>query len=369
MKAVIIGGFVDYQVQMSRYLNRGNDSLVYAYTKDTSLPPENARIADGLKVRLLSRPGAIYNPIVLAKFLKSSYRMLREIKEYGPDVVHLQIGSSMLGFYIPFLRRYPIITTFHDLRPHDGEAKFWEKYMHAYIRHASKYLLVHGERLREAMIRDFGQPASKVKSIPIGPHNIDAFRIYARDEIKEDGKAVLFFGRILDYKGLEYLIRAEPYITREVPDAKIIIAGSGDFKKYEGLMVNRGSFEVINHYISYEEGAELLQRASVVVLPYVEASQSGVVSTAYGFKKPVVATDVGSIPEVVDDGVTGFIIPPRDPVALAKAIVRLLKDESLRRSMGENGYRKLSAELSWDGVIEKTLEIYRSACDGLKSEN
>ncbi len=368
MKAVIIGGFVDYQVQMSRHLKGDNDSLVYVYTKDTALPPENARIADGIKVRLLSRPGAIYNPIVLAKFLKSSYRMLREIKEYGPDIVHLQIGSSMLGFYIPFLRRYPIITTFHDLRPHDGEAKFWEKYMHAYIRHASKYLMVHGDRLREAMIRDFGQPPSKVKSIPIGPHNIDAFRMYEREGIKEDKNMVLFFGRILDYKGLEYLIMAEPYIRREAPDARIVIAGSGDFRRYEGLMANRGSFEVINRYISYREGAALFQRASVVVLPYVEASQSGVVPTAYGFKKPVVATSVGSIPEVVDDGATGFIVPPKDPVSLANAIVRLLKDEGLRRRMGENGHRKLSAELSWDCVIGKTLEVYRSACNGLKSE-
>lgn len=369
MKAVIIGGFVDYQVQMSKSLNKGNDSLVFIYTKDVSLPPENAMIANGLRVRLLSRPGAIYNPIVLARFLWSSYRMLKEIKKYRPDVVHLQIGSSMLGFYIPFLRRYPIITTFHDLSPHIGEAKFWEKYMHAYIRHTSKYLLVHGERLREAMISDYRQPPSKVKSIPIGPHNIDAFKMYEREDIKEDGNVVLFFGRILEYKGLEYLIRAEPYITREVPNAKIVIAGSGDFEKYEDLMVNRDRFEVVRRYISYKEGAGLFQRASVVALPYVEASQSGVVSTAYGFKKPVVATNVGSIPEVVEDGKTGFVVPPRDPEALARAIVRLLKDEKLRKCMGENGYKKLNADLSWDNVVRKTLAIYRSAMDGMKSDS
>ncbi len=66
----------------------------------------------------------------------------------------------------------------------------------------------------------------------------------------------------------------------------------------------------------------------MVALPYTEASQSGVVSTAYGFGKPVVVTDVGSIPEIVDDGVTGLIVPPRDPAALAEAIIRLLKDGS-----------------------------------------
>jgi glycosyltransferase involved in cell wall biosynthesis len=238
----------------------------------------------------------------------------------------------------------------------------WEKYMHIYIRHVSRYLLVHGERLRETMISDYRQPSSKVKSIPIGPHNIDAFRMYEREGIEEDGNVVLFFGRILEYKGLEYLIKAEPYITRQVPDAKIVIAGSGDdFKKYEGLMAHKDRFEVIHHYISYKEGAELFQRASVVALPYIEASQSGVVSTAYGFKKPVIVTDVGSIPEVVDDGETGLIVPPRDPEALAKAIVKLLKDKKLRKRMGENGFTKLNTDLSWDNVIRQTLLIYKSA--------
>jgi glycosyltransferase involved in cell wall biosynthesis len=370
MKTVIIGGFVDYEIQMSKSLNKDNDSMVFVYTKDKSLPPENMKIGNGVKVRLLSRPGAIYNPIVFLKFLGNSYRMLKEIKRFNPDVVHFQIGSSMLAFYMPFLRRYPIVTTFHDLEPHSGEETIWEKYMHIYIRHVSKYLLVHGNRLREAMISDYRQPPSKVKSIPIGPHNIDAFKMYEREGIKEDGNIVLFFGRILEYKGLEYLIKAEPYITREVPNVKIVVAGSGDdLQKYEDFMANKSRFETIYHYISYEEGAKLFQRASVVALPYIEASQSGVVSTAYGFRKPVVVTNVGSIPEVVDDGETGFIVPPRDPEALAKAIVKLLKDDSLRKRMGEKGYKRLNTDLSWDNVIEQTLTIYDSAINDFNSRN
>lgn len=367
MKTAIIGGFIDYEIQMSKSLNKDNDSIVFVYTKDTSLPPENVKIGDGVKVRLLSRPGAIYNPVVFAKFLGNSYRMIREIKRFNPDVVHFQIGSSILAFYMPFLRRYPIITTFHDIEPHPGEAGAWEKYVHAYIRRASRYLLVHGDRLREAMISDYRQPPSKVKSIPIGPHNIDAFRMYEREDIKDEGNVVLFFGRILEYKGLEYLIKAEPYISKEIPDVKIVIAGTGDdMQKYRDLMVNKGSFEVIDHYISYKEGAGLFQRSSVVALPYIEASQSGVVSTAYGFKKPVIVTNVGSIPEVVDDGVTGYIVPPRDPEALAKAIVRLLKDDRLRREMGENGRKKLDTDLSWDNVTRQTLLIYNNAINELR---
>ncbi|HEY3422381.1 MAG TPA: glycosyltransferase family 4 protein [Methanocellaceae archaeon] len=365
MKTVIIGGFVDYEIQMSRSLNKQNDSMVYIYTKDTCLLPENEKLGEGLKIRLLSRPGAIYNPIVLAHFLVNSYRMLKEIRQYDPDVVHFQIGSSMLAFYMPFLRKYPIVTTFHDLKPHSGEVTLWEKYLHRYIRRRSDYLLVHGDGLQETMIREYRQPASKVRSIPIGPHNIDAFKFYENKDLKEDGNMVLFFGRILEYKGLEYLIKAEPYITKEIPDARIVIAGSGDqMDKYERLMVNKDRFEVYHRYIPYTEGAGLFQRASVIVLPYVEASQSGVVSTAYGFKKPVVVTNIGSIPEIVDEGITGLVVPARDPEALAKAIVRLLKDERSRLQMGANAYKKLNTDLSWDRVVEKTMGVYREAVNG-----
>jgi len=126
-------------------------------------------------------------------------------------------------------------------------------------------------------------------------------------------------------------------------------------------MINRANFIVHNYRIPYKEGAEIFQRCSVVALPYIDASQSGVISTAYGFKKPVVVTDVGAIPEIVDDRKTGFIVPPKNSGALADAIVKLLKDEKLRREMGENAYKKLKTDMSWNKIAEKTIKVYKEA--------
>jgi glycosyltransferase involved in cell wall biosynthesis len=106
-----------------------------------------------------------------------------------------------------------------------------------------------------------------------------------------------------------------------------------------------------------------------VVLPYIDASQSGIIPLAYSFKKPVVVTDVGSIPESVDDGVTGFIVPPKDPAALAEAILKLLEDEKLRRTMGENGYRKLKSELSIDIAAKEILKVYIKALEITKGSS
>ena len=112
--------------------------------------------------------------------------------------------------------------------------------------------------------------------------------------------------------------------------------------------------------------AALFQESSVVVLPYVEATQSGVVPVAYTFAKPVVATGTGALAEAVEHGVTGILVPPRDPQALADAIVRLLRDKSLRERMGRAGQQKLETEQSPAAVIDKTVAIYHQAIEDFR---
>jgi glycosyltransferase involved in cell wall biosynthesis len=153
-------------------------------------------------------------------------------------------------------------------------------------------------------------------------------------------------------------------ITAEVPDVRIVIAGQGeDFARYRRMMVHPERFIVHNEYVSDDKRAELFQRASVVALPYVDASQSGVIPIAYTFAKPVVATAVGALPEMVEPDRTGYLVPPRDERALADAIVRLLRDGDLRRQLGANGKRKIETECSPRAVAQQTLAVYRCAVD------
>jgi glycosyltransferase involved in cell wall biosynthesis len=132
-----------------------------------------------------------------------------------------------------------------------------------------------------------------------------------------------------------------------------------EFEKYKSLISNHDSFEIINKFIPDEEVAELFQKSCLVVLPYIDASQTGVIPIAYAFKKPVIATSVGGIPEVVDDGITGFLVPPRDYISLADKIIQLIKDDNLRKVMGENGYNKTKMELSWSEISLKTFDLYK----------
>ncbi|PYU09141.1 MAG: hypothetical protein DMG37_24220, partial [Acidobacteria bacterium] len=113
-----------------------------------------------------------------------------------------------------------------------------------------------------------------------------------------------------------------------------------------------------------DRAADYFRRATVVVLPYIEASQSGVIPMAYSAGKPVVATTVGGLPEMVENGRTGYLVPPGDSAQLAEGVTKLLLDETLRRRMGANAKRKIEEECSPFVVAQKTIEVYLRAVEG-----
>lgn len=363
MKIVSFGPFIDYQIQLANSLC-SKDTIMLILPLNGLIEAYSGTLDKRVGVCFLGNISRIYYPGTIIML----YKIIKNIGNFKPDVIHLQIGGGILDFFwMPFFKNIPIVSTFHDTKLHIGESSLLGRLILYWHRIYSDHIIVHGKILKYQMIDEYNLSEKKIHSIPIGEHEVAPFKRYIQPDLQEDGNLVLFFGRIWKYKGLEYLIMAEPLITKEIPDAKIIIAGAGeDFKKYENMMHNRDNFIIYNYRIPYKEGAELFQRCSLVVLPYIEASQSGVIPTAYGFKKPVVVTSVGSLPEIVDDGITGYIVPPKDVNALAEAIIKLLKDDKLRRQMGENAYIKLKTDLSWDNISEKTIQVYKEAILGKK---
>jgi glycosyltransferase involved in cell wall biosynthesis len=286
--------------------------------------------------------------------------LIRDIYRFRPDVVHLQAGHLWFNTALPLLWRYPLVLTVHDPSPHlgDKESQNTPQWLLDFGFRRAARLIVHAPQLKHALSTRLPVPESGIDVVPIVFCGDDT----GQPNINRDEHEVLFFGRIWPYKGIEYLIRAEPLITAQVPDAKIVIAGIGEnFARYRAMMVHPGRFVIHNEYVSVEKRADLFRQASVVVLPYIEASQTGVIPLAYRFGKPVVATTVGGLPALVDDGETGLLVPPADPQALAAAIVRLLVNEELRRQMGGKGRQKVDAECAPDIVASKTLPVYREA--------
>lgn len=287
------------------------------------------------------------------------YSLFKTISRLKPHVVHQLAWHPWMNLALPLFPDIPLVTTIHDAERHPGDRQSSVLLQNWQWRRANQ-VIVHAERIRQLMTDRLGVPEHKLHVIPIGSYNL--YNAWLSDDVSEHPYTILFFGRIWEYKGLQYLIEAEPLITQQVPEARIVIAGQGEsFEKYERLMVNRDRFVVHNYYIPDEMVARLFQEASIVVIPYVEASQSAVLAIAYAFGKPVVATTVGGIPEAVEHEQTGYLVPPRDSDSLAEAVVTLLQDHDLRRKMGRQALKKAETEFSWSSVAGKTLEVYKQA--------
>lgn len=298
------------------------------------------------------------------RVLRTCCQVARFIYSIRPEVVHFDEASSR-GLSLPYLLlKFPMVVTIHDSQAVQGQRMGrFTMVRRLFIRRAAS--LVFRSRYSKERFFDLQRLILKgvnVHVIPLGIYDI--FRGDCDRELSSDKRTVLSFGRLTRYKGVETLCAAMPLVAKQVPGAKFIVAGKpspGYDLPEPPQLPNGGICEYRLRLIAGEERRHLFKTATLVVLPYNESNQSGVVSTAYAFHKPVVATTVGGIPEVVEDGVTGRLVPPRDPVSLADAIVELLQNPSLRQAMSDNIRKKEQNELSWTRLAEATLTVYRQA--------
>ncbi len=285
--------------------------------------------------------------------------MVKSISHFQPDIVHMQCnGHAWFSFLLPIAGlQYCMVFTVHDPVPHPGEGSPIRSFSNRVVRWIGKHFIVHASTLKSQMIAEYGMDGDSIHVIPIGSCNFDESK---SPDGSEPGNSILFFGRIQDYKGIEILVAAEPLIAETIPNFQVVIAGTGKrLEPYLSAVHDRKRFVIINRHITDEEIPQLFKSAAIVVLPYTQASQSGVIPLAYSYRKPVIATRVGGLPEVVDHGKTGILIPPNDAGKLARAVGKLLADREAAQQMGKNGHQKLKAELSWETIAEKTMQVYQ----------
>lgn len=342
------GGMVHYVSQLANALSC-IDEVVVLGPEDMDL----SHFSDRVRVKQVTMGNTMGNFLKRIVNPMNMFRFLRTIRDENPDIVHINEPTIWVGLALPFLSKYPIVNTIHDANPHLGSRKIDQKIGRRLHFTRSNGIIVHGRWAQEQLR---SQGVEGARAIPHGDY---AFLSTSYEKLAEED-AVLFFGRIEDYKGLGYLIEAMDIVHRRCPGTRLIIAGSGDFSKYAAL-TSSDLFEIHNEFIPDEDIPRYFQRARAVVLPYVEGTQSGVIAIAYAFKKPVIASRVGCIPEIVDDGVTGFLVPPMSVQALADSIIKVINDDELRAELGSNAYKKMQEEISWNRIAGLTRDSYADA--------
>jgi glycosyltransferase involved in cell wall biosynthesis len=180
--------------------------------------------------------------------------------------------------------------------------------------------------------------------------------------IPVDRPTILFFGYIRPYKGLMTLLDSLPLVASEM-DFTALIAGEfyEDERPYREKIRSLGlgdRIRLIPEYVPVEDVALYFSAADVVVLPYLSATQSGIVQIAYKFDKPVIATNVGGLPEVVIHQQTGLIVPPNDPMALAKAIIEFFHEGQISEYVPN--IREEKKKYSWERMVQAIEELVMS---------
>ncbi len=290
-------------------------------------------------------------------FSPRTWNVIRKaVKEFQPDIVHItsaQEWNPCLGLYFRYFVRKPLVYTVHDVVQHDGIPLYF-RITETIFRTIPKYFVVLSEQGKKIIC----QKRVKPEHVLVVPHGIyDFFTGYQHPEVKPE-KEILFFGRIEPYKGLNILFEAIKPVFQAHPDWKLRIAGGGDMQPYQKYLPNKNIL-IENRFLSNEEVADAMSRASMVVLPYLSASQSGVIPTAFAFSRPVIVTNVGSIPDMIQDHQTGLLISPGNPASLTKAIMELISSENLRQKLGQNGRKFADESLGWDAIAMKHLDFYQ----------
>jgi glycosyltransferase involved in cell wall biosynthesis len=217
-----------------------------------------------------------------------------------------------------------------------------------------------GEEIRKTMIRKNGYDGSKIFSVPTG---IDTGRFdpsIARPSISREGFTVGMVGVLRSWKGHKYLLDAIPEILSGIPSVHFYIAGDGPQRDNIVSMINdlrlQQNVTMLGHRDDIPEAL-----ASLDLVAHPSYANEGVPQTilqAFAMEKPVVASNIGAIPEVVIDGKTGLLIEPRRPDLIAHAVIRLYNDESLRLRLAREAKKLVLSEYSLEHMLDKIELIY-----------
>lgn len=283
-------------------------------------------------------------------------RFIRFIKKEKFDVIHTTYPFRAFDTVLyKFSKK--MVMTFHDPFPHTGEINFLKEiYRKLALRKVNRFVLLN-KKQKECFLKTYNIKEDRVLVNQMGL--FDFLNIFKNEKNKPSLK-VLFFGRISPYKGLEYLCEAMINVRKKIPHAELIIVGSGkiyfDYTPYK----DKEFIHLYNKYIDTPTLAKYLSDCIFTICPYVDATQSGVILTSFALNKPVVATDVGGLSEMVKNDKTGLLIEPRNVQALSDAIISLFENPDKLKSFEENIKTEYeTGDKSWKAIADKYIKFYK----------
>jgi len=294
------------------------------------------------------------------------------------EIAHFQTVNftELLMILVFKLIGIRVVFTIHNVTPRHGKLRSYHRLLFRFMYGLCDRLIIHSQKGRDEVISLFSVDPKKISVIPHGDYkfflpeeSVPIQQAKSGLGIPYAAKTILFFGAIRPNKGLEVLLRAFPIVKAAIPDARLIIAGEPceDYNRYRRIIEEKGFSKSVLEILTYIPNSEVsryFSASDVVVLPYHEITQSGVLQIAYAFSKPVVATAIGGFIEAVEDGQNGFLVAPGDPAALAGKIVAVLAEQAAMEGMGRRSRELADTAFSWDSIGDRTVLVYADILAG-----
>lgn len=274
------------------------------------------------------------------------------------DVIHVAWPLNVYQFVLYYLRKKMILTV-HDPFPHSFSETRIVKMRRSVALSLIRNFVILNRKQKDDFIKYYHLEKQNVIESQLC--NYTLFQVLDNDttQIEDATEYILAFGRICRYKGFNYLLPAMKKVHELHPKCKLVIAGKGDFHFDISEYASLDYIDLRNRFIPDDEMVSLVKNALFMVCPYTDATQSGVIMSSYAFYRPVVATNVGGLPEMVIDGKYGLIVKEKDVDALADAINKLLENRCLLETFSKNIEADYtSGERSWHETAKKLVEEY-----------
>ncbi|MBN2412347.1 glycosyltransferase [candidate division KSB1 bacterium] len=363
------GGISHYTTLLYRTFKKYHDVVLCAVKRQYPMwlyPGQTDKDSSQVK---LEEPDVRYlldsmNPI-------SWIRIVFHIKKHNPQMVILPWWVSFwtLPYWvictgIKFLRSVKILFVCHNVVEH--ESSRFGQFCTKLVLRKGDYFIVHSKEVKESLLYLVPNANVRQKSHP----NYQFFKIDGINPEEERKKigftrdhiVLLFFGFIRKYKGVPYLLEAVGKLAKEYPHIRLLLAGEAWHEEEARIRekIREYGLESIvirkNEYIPNEDVEKYYAAADIAMFPYSTATASGALQIAYAFQKPVIASALSCFMEIVQDGRTGYLIPPENPGAIVDAVKKFLlkgklntdRYEEMRKNISE-----LNKDYSWDGMVEE----------------
>jgi len=354
------GGLANYSYNIAKGLQKKYGFEIVILTCRNKNKKESLESLSGMKVYGLSKWFTISNTPVDPLWY---FRIKNIIREEDPDLVNAHTPVPFISDITATLcSTIPFILTYHtgsmilkDRMIKDLLVWFYESFILKATLKKVKKIICTSDFIRLNFLKDYID-----KTVTVTP-GVD--RDIFRPKITGSENKILFVGSLKKkerYKGLEYLLSAVSIIKKDIKDIGLVVVGEGDhITYYKRLCENLGMVQnvLFKGRLSGKYLAEQYQGTDITVLPSLSEGFGMVLIEAMACKRPVIGSSIGGIPYIIEDNKNGLLVPPGDPVKLAGAIMKILRNPGLARQMGENGLQKVNEDYTWEKKLKETQDI------------